>query len=85
MIIIIIIYYNDDDGEDNDNYSFLYYLFVAQRLVGGWVGPSPGGYSGFPVTVIIQGFFGVWNFWFFEFFGGGVGKLYIFFLVAWYK
>ena len=28
MIIIIIIYYNDDDGEDNDNYSFLYYLFV---------------------------------------------------------
>ena len=35
MIIIIIIYYNDDDGEDNDNYSFVYYLFVAQRLVGG--------------------------------------------------
>ena len=35
MIIIIIIYYNDDDGEDNDNYSFLYYPFVAQRLGGG--------------------------------------------------
>ena len=35
MIIIIIIYYNDDDGEDNDNYSFLYYLSVAQRLGGG--------------------------------------------------
>ena len=77
MIIIIIIYYNDDDGEDNDNYSFLYYLFVAQRLGGGWVGPSPGGYSGFPVTVIIQGVFGFEIFDFGNFLGGE--KLYIFF------
>ena len=33
MIIIIIIYYNDDDGEDNDNYSFLYYLFCLLFIV----------------------------------------------------
>ena len=31
--------------------------------------PHPGGYSGFQVTGMIEGFFGVWNFRFWDFFG----------------